>query len=72
MLVLSRFPGQSVVIGDGPGKIVVTVARVRGDKVVLGFDAKPDIPIHRLEIWEDVQREKRALERAERDDDDLP
>ena len=38
MLVLSRKPGEQVVIGDG---ITLTVVEVRGGRVRLAFDA-PD------------------------------
>ncbi len=51
MLVLSRNPGQSVVIGEGPGASLVTVIEVRGDKVRLGFTARQDVPVHRLEVY---------------------
>lgn len=45
-------------IGDD---IYVTVVDIRGDKVRLGFDAPRDIPIHRQEIYEEIQRENRKL-----------
>lgn len=57
MLVLSRHRGESVVIN---GNIVVTVVDIRGDKVRLGFEAPDDIPVHRREVWEAIQREKKS------------
>lgn len=47
MLVLSRKRGEKVVIG---GNIVVTFIEQRGNKIRLGFEAPPDIVIHREEI----------------------
>ncbi len=53
MLVLSRRPNESIVIND---KIVVTVIEIRGDKVRLGIEAPRDVPIHRSEVFEAIQR----------------
>lgn len=55
MLVLSRKPGQELVIGDN---IRVVVLDVKGDKVRLGITAPPEIPVHRREVHD---RLKRAL-----------
>ena len=54
MLVLSRQRDESIVIGD---KVVVTVVDVRGDKVRLGIQAPQEIPVHRREVYEAIQRE---------------
>ena len=56
MLVLTRKPGESVVIGND---IRVTVVNIRGNKVRLAFDAPDDVTIHREEIYE-IQRRMRA------------
>src|SRR5450432_4215457 len=47
MLVLTRKPGEKVLIGDG---INVTVAEVKGNKVRLGFEAPDDVRILRAEL----------------------
>jgi len=47
MLVLSRREGESIVIDN---KIVVTVIRVEGEKVKLGFDAPREVLIKRWEL----------------------
>lgn len=57
MLVLSRQKDESIVIGDG--LIKVTIVDIRGDKVRLGFTAAKAIPVHRLEVYEAIQTEKR-------------
>ncbi|MEX2175119.1 MAG: carbon storage regulator CsrA [Pirellulaceae bacterium] len=56
MLVLSRHRDESIMIGDD---IVVTIVDIRGDKVRLGIAAPTDIPVHRQEIYEAIQRENR-------------
>lgn len=53
MLVLSRKKNESIVIDD---RIVITVVEVRGDKVRLGIEAPRDVPIHRSEVYEAIQR----------------
>jgi carbon storage regulator len=53
MLVLSRQRDESIVIG---GNIVVTIVDIRGDKVRLGIQAPTEIPVHRREVFEALQR----------------
>jgi len=49
MLVLTRKPGESIVI---PGcELTVTVLDIQGSKVRLGLEAPPTLKIHRLEVW---------------------
>lgn len=43
-------------IGDD---IVITIVDIRGDKVRLGIDAPTDVPVHRQEVYEAIQRENR-------------
>lgn len=54
MLVLSRKRNEQIRIGDD---IVITVVEIRGDKVRLGFDAGPNVAIHRQEVYDVIQRE---------------
>ncbi len=57
MLVLTRRNKESVVVGGADGvqrMLKVTVLEIRGEKVKLGFDVDPDIPVHRLEVWERI------------------
>ena len=56
MLVLSRHRDESIMIGDD---IVVTIVDIRGDKVRLGINAPTDIPVHRQEVFDAIQRENR-------------
>jgi carbon storage regulator len=48
MLILTRRPGERVVIGD---EILVTVMGVSGHTVRLGIAAPAGVPIYREEIW---------------------
>lgn len=53
MLVLSRRPQQSLLIGND---VVVTVLEVNGDTVRIGISAPSDVDIHREEIYRDLQQ----------------
>ena len=53
-LVLKRERDQSIVIGDN---IVITVVEIRGDRVMLNIQAPAEIPVHRQEVYEAIQRE---------------
>jgi carbon storage regulator len=54
MLVLSRKKSESIVINDD---VVITVVEIRGDKVRLGIDAPRDVPVHRKEVVEAIQKQ---------------
>ncbi|MBN1493732.1 MAG: carbon storage regulator CsrA [Candidatus Omnitrophica bacterium] len=54
MLVLSRKPNESIMIGDA---VEVKIVEVKGDYVKLGITAPKNIPVHRKEIYEAIQRE---------------
>ena len=54
MLVLSRQRDESIFIGDN---IKITVVDIRGDKVRLGIEAPTEVPVHRQEVYEAIQRE---------------
>ena len=54
MLVLSRKPNESIMIGD---EVEIKIVEVKGDYVKLGITAPKSIPVHRKEIFEAIQRE---------------
>lgn len=56
MLVLSRKLGESIVID---GRITVKIVRLEGDIVKLGIDAPAEIPVHRQEVYDEIQRNNR-------------
>ena len=65
MLVLSRHRDESIMIGDD---VVVTIVDIRGDKVRLGINAPSDIPVHRQEVYDAIQRENQKAAQIKPDD----
>ena len=59
MLVLSRKKNESIVINDD---ITIVVVEIRGDKVRLGVDAPKEIPVHRNEVYEAIQRNRQGTD----------
>jgi carbon storage regulator len=53
MLILSRKLGESIVID---GNIHVKIMRVDGDVVKIGIEAPASVPVHRQEVYEEIQR----------------
>jgi carbon storage regulator len=56
MLVLSRKLNQAIMIGDNVRIVVVSVDR---DQVKLGIDAPREVPVHRSEVFDEIQRANR-------------
>lgn len=54
MLILTRYPGQEIVIGDD---IVITVLKndQKSDRVKLGFSAPNSVDIHRREVYDRIK-----------------
>ena len=57
MLVLSRKESQQIRLGDS---IVLTIVRLSGDRVRLGIEAPSEVPVHRQEVYDMIQRNKQA------------
>lgn len=53
MLVLSRKKNESIVINND---ITIVVVEIRGDKVRLGVEAPKEVPVHRKEVFDAIQR----------------
>lgn len=61
MLVLTRKPGERLVIGDN---IVVTVVDVKGDNIRIGIDAPREVKVYRGEIYDAIVAENRQAAAA--------
>lgn len=59
MLILTRAPNEKITIGDN---IEITVLSVTGNQVRLGVEAPKDVPVHREEIYQRIQRERPLLD----------
>ena len=57
MLILTRRVGETLVIGDDLAR--VTVLGVKGSQVRIGITADKDLPVHREEIYNRIQAEKK-------------
>lgn len=61
MLIITRRPGEKIILGDD---ISVTVMEVSGQTVRIGIDAPKSLPIYREEIWAAVKQENEAAANA--------
>jgi carbon storage regulator len=62
MLVLSRKRDEQIIIGDS---IIITVVEIRGDKVRLGIEAPPDVPVHRREVYDAIRQGNEHAQQTE-------
>lgn len=53
MLILSRKIGESIIID---GRITVRIMRLEGDVVKVGIDAPREVPVHRQEVYLEIQK----------------
>ena len=58
MLILSRKKNDRIIINDN---INVVVVEIRGDRVKLGIEAPREIPVHRHEVFDAIQRNRNSL-----------
>ena len=57
MLVLARKLNENIIID---GRITVKIVRLDKDVVKLGIDAPPSVPVHRQEVFDEIQRSNQA------------
>jgi carbon storage regulator len=63
MLVLRRKAGQAIKISDN---IRIVILDVQNEHIVrIGIEAPPEIPVHRLEIYNLIQAENQSAGGAE-------
>src|SRR5262245_29953688 len=58
MLILSRKLNESIVID---GRIVVKILRIERDTVKIGIQAPPELPVHRQEVFDMIQRRQASM-----------
>ena len=56
MLILTRYLGETIIIGDD---IQISVLGIQGGEIRLGISAPKETSVHRLEIYQHIQLEKR-------------
>ena len=57
MLILSRKLHESIVID---GRIIVKILRIERDTVKIGIQAPAELPVHRQEVFDMIQKNKQA------------
>lgn len=66
MLILTRKPGEAIIIGDN---VTITVLGILGRQVKIGIDAPIEISVHREEIYNKLQAEKQNGTEPEKNSD---
>ena len=59
MLVLTRKPNQSIMIGDN---IEISVLAIMGEKVRIGIEAPRSVPVFRREVYVEIQEDQETGE----------
>ena len=58
MLILTRRPGESIIIAD---EVMIAILGVRQNQVRVGVKAPKCIPVHREEVYRRIRAEERPL-----------
>jgi carbon storage regulator len=66
MLVLTRKPGEGIVIGDN---VIVKIIEVKGGGIRIGIDAPRETKIYRQEVYDRIRQEN--IDAANWDVDDI-
>lgn len=57
MLVLTRRPGQNIILDGG---IVIKIVNVDGENVKVAIDAPKSVRVYREEVYRQIQEENKA------------
>ena len=61
MLIITRRPGQRIMLGDD---VTLHVMEINGNNVRLGVEAPKSLPVYREEIWASVTQENKEAAAA--------
>ncbi len=61
MLIITRRPGQRIMLGDD---VTLHVMEINGNNVRLGVEAPKSLPVYREEIWATVKQENKEAAAA--------
>ncbi len=64
MLIITRRPGEKIMLGDD---VVIEVIEASGSSVRIGIAAPKSIPVYREEIWQAVKDENAAAAASKAD-----
>ena len=64
MLIITRRPGEKIMLGDDT---VIEVIEVSGSSVRVGIAAPKSVPVYREEIWRAVKDENEAAAAVDQD-----
>ena len=64
MLILSRKLDEKIMIGDD---VEITIIEIRKDVVKLGISAPRAVPVHRQEVYEEIQEENLKAAKIEKE-----
>lgn len=62
MLMITRRPGERILIGDD---VTIEIVEITGGTVRVGISAPRELPVYREELWESVKRENEAAAEAD-------
>jgi carbon storage regulator len=62
MLIITRRPGERVMLGDD---VVIEVIEVSGSSVRIGIAAPKSVPVYREELWKAVKAENEAAAKSD-------
>jgi carbon storage regulator len=54
MLILTRRPGETIMIGD---QVTMTVLTVKGNQVRIGVNAPREVGVHREEVYKRIKEQ---------------
>jgi carbon storage regulator len=61
VLIITRRPGQRIMLGDD---VTIHVMEINGNNVRLGVEAPKSLPVYREEIWASVKQENKEAAAA--------